>query len=395
MEWSEVLARIERGENDETEFKRWDAFPARVADAVCAMANSSGGLIILGVSDDGTLVGVSAPPDDVQERLTSLLHTGLSGPVSASLGCHESSDGWVHWIEVPFLLGLEPLRSRGRVLVRRGRASVEPSGGELQELFNTFGFVLTEEQGIPDSGAGDIDLESFRAYLTRQGLDVVSEPQPDIDQDLVNRAVLTWRGAGLQATLYGILCFGREPQRFRHTGQFFIQCSAYAGTDRASDVILTGEARGRVDEQVSRALGWLKALGTREIYEGILRKDVPLVPERAAREALVNAVAHRDYTITGSKVLLEVFRDRLVVTSPGTLPNSMKPASVLAGGHPRSRNELLANFLLVSRLMEGRGRGLPIIRREMREFNGTNPELIDERDGRYVRLTLRLAPAEV
>lgn len=266
------------------------------------------------------------------------------------------------------------------------------SPGTGTVLFNTFGFVLTEEQGIPDSGAGDIDLESFRAYLTRQGLDLVSEPQPDIDQDLVNRAVLTRRGTGLQATLYGILCFGRQPQRFRHTGQFFIQCAAYSGTDRASDVILTGEARGRVDEQVSRALGWLKALGAREVYEGILRKDVPLVPERAAREALVNAVAHRDYAITGSKVLLEVFKDRLVVTSPGTLPNSMKPESVLAGGHPRSRNELVANFLLVSRLMEWRGRGLPIIRREMQEFNGTNPELVDERDGRYVRLTLRLAP---
>jgi predicted HTH transcriptional regulator len=84
-----------------------------------------------------------------------------------------------------------------------------------------------------------------------------------------------------------------------------------------------------------------------------------------------------------------VFADRVVVTSPGTLPNQMTEASVLAGAHPRSRSESLANFLLVARLMEARGRGFPTMRHEMRAFNGSEPELRNDRDNLYVRVTLR------
>jgi|GEM_PF-1647743 len=64
----------------------------------------------------------------------------------------------------------------------------------------------------------------------------------------------------------------------------------------------------------------------------------------------------------------------------------------IAGGHPRSRNELIANFLLVRRLMEGRGRGIPVIRKAMREFNGTEPHLRNDVEGRYVRIALSLSP---
>jgi ATP-dependent DNA helicase RecG len=151
---------------------------------------------------------------------------------------------------------------------------------------------------------------------------------------------------------------------------------------------LTGKATGRVNEQVERALGWIQALGIQERYGPVERTDSTVVPTRALREALVNAVAHRDYAVLGSKVLLEVFVDRVVITSPGELPNNLRVAAALAGGHPRSRNELIANFLMVSGLMEKRGRGLPIIRREMQGFSGTEPELLSDRDARFVRLTL-------
>jgi ATP-dependent DNA helicase RecG len=107
------------------------------------------------------------------------------------------------------------------------------------------------------------------------------------------------------------------------------------------------------------------------------------------REAVVNAVVHRDYAVLGSRVLVEVFSDRVDVSSPGTLPNHMTVASALAGGHPRTRNELIANYMTVRGLMEVRGRGLPIVIREMREANGTRPEMVSSTDGGYVRLTLR------
>ena len=116
-------------------------------------------------------------------------------------------------------------------------------------------------------------------------------------------------------------------------------------------------------------MGWFASLGRFESYKELVREDRPLLPQVALRESLVNAVVHRDYAITGSNVLLEVFERHVDVTSPGGLPNHMRVESVQAGGHPRSRNELLANFMLVMGLMEQRGRGWPVMRRAMREFN--------------------------
>ncbi len=77
MTWDEVRARISDGEDYRTEFKRWQAFPKKVADAACALANADGGLIVLGVDDSGGIVGVDEDPESAQERLTTFLHDTL------------------------------------------------------------------------------------------------------------------------------------------------------------------------------------------------------------------------------------------------------------------------------------------------------------------------------
>ena len=251
--------------------------------------------------------------------------------------------------------------------------------------------VPTEDQTVFTASANDIDMDAFRAHLTRQGFDVVREPQPTVEDDLRNGGVLAEFDGRLHPTLYGLMAFGKQPQSYPHTGNFWVDCVAYGGTDQAAEVILTGEAKGRVDEQVERALGWTRSLGRFEKYEGLERKDIPLLPPTAMREALVNAVVHRDYAISGSKVLLEVFYDRVQITSPGTLPNHLSAAAVFAGGRTRSRNKQLAKFMLKRRFMEQRGRGWLVMRHAMQEFNGTTPELDQDEDSRFVTVTLRLA----
>lgn len=391
MEWLGVLERIAAGEGHTTEFKRGLDMPG-LGRTMCAFANTQGGVIILGVDDSQAIVGVREGAERVQERLTSFLQTGCSAPVSALCGRHQDPAGWVHWIEVPRQRGLEPLRYDGRVWVRRARSSVEPSPTELQELYNVFGYILTEERSIQAATSNHIDLARFRAYLRALGLDTEEGPQPAEEDDLRNRGVLTESGDALRATLYGVLAFGREPQRYPQTQNFRVECVAYAGEDRASDSLQVADADGCLDEQVERAVGWFAGLGRFETFRGLLREDRLLLPRPAIREALVNAVVHRDYAITGSKVLLEVFAQQVHVTSPGTLPNHMSVESVRAGAHPRSRNESLANYMLAMRFMEQRGRGWPVMRRQMREFNGSEPEIAQDDRNRYVRVTFRLDP---
>ena len=258
------------------------------------------------------------------------------------------------------------------------------AGGEdARTEFKTFGLVLTERQIIPSATIDDIDFGAVRTFMRAQGLDPDEAPQPAREDDLRNGSIVDELDGVLRPTLYGLMVFGRDPQAYAHTLSLFVQCTAYGGTDQAAEVLSAGEGRGRLQDQVQRAMGWFRSLGRRETYEGIRRIDVPPAPEAALREALVNAVIHRDYAITGSQVLLEVFDDRIVVTSPGALPNHMTVDQARKGGAPRSRNEMMANAMVVGGLMERRGRGWLTMRR----FNGTEPELVSDERNRFVRVT--------
>lgn len=392
MDWTEVLDRIAAGEGEHTEFKPHFRERSPVGKAICAFANTEGGLVVLGVGDNQEIIGVAEDSEKVQERLTSFLQSGCSSPVGARLSCHEDPNGWVHWLEVPRQRGFEPMRYDGRVWVRRGRSSVEPSPAELQDLYNTFGYILTEERAIGAATASELDTESFRSYLRSLGIETDRDPQPTTDDDLRNRGAATDIDGSMRPTLYGLLAFGKSPQAYPQTQSFFLECVAHEGDGRADRVLQAAEAKGRLDEQVERALGWFSGLTRLETYHGLRRKDQRLLPLPALREALVNAVAHRDYAITGSKIQLDVFASRVEVTSPGTLPNHMTADSVRAGGRARSRNESMANYLLALGFMERRGRGWPVMRQAMLDFNDTEPEIDHDRDSGFVRVRFHLQP---
>ena len=245
----------------------------------------------------------------------------------------------------------------------------------------------TELWIVRSATANEIDMEAFdsfkRAVDGRTGEDA---RRPGTDDDLRDAHVCEEVDGVLRPTLYGVMFFGRGPQRYPRTLSLFVQCARYGGLDRGARPISVGEAKGRLEDRVGRAMGWFRSLGRREQYHGILREDIPLMPEPVLREALVNAVVHRDYAQRGSQILLEVFSDRIEVTSPGALPNQMTVAQAVGGGTPRPRNEMMADAMVVRRQMGLRGRGWPLMRRGMREFNGTEPELLNEAKNRYVRI---------
>ncbi len=272
--------------------------------------------------------------------------------------------------------------------------SVGPSLTELQEPCDAFGNILTEESAIQDAAPSHIDPDAFRSCLQRLGFDTTADPQPYSEADLRNRAVVVESGGELRATLYGVLAFGKNPQRYLETRNFRIESVVHAGDDRAAEVLQVAGAAGRIDEQVERATGWFLGLGRFESHRNLIREDRYLLPRAAIREALVNAVVHRDYSITGPNILLEVFDRQVVITSPGTLPGRMTVDRVRAGANPRSRNESLAHFMAAMGFMGKRGTGWLIMCREMRAFNGTEPELMQDERSKFVRVTFRLGAHE-
>lgn len=389
MDWSEVVRQIEDGEGPRTEFEsRFDR--CAIGKAVCAFANSEGGLVILGVDDSGSIVGVNEDPESLDARLRDSLQSEYSGPVRAECGRHRTCGHWVHWIDVFRIHGLPPVRHDGRYWIRLDGTTVEPSRSDLQELFNAFRLVFTEWQAIPDSEIEAIDTAAFRLFLRSRGIEFELRPQHEVELDLLNHHAIKRVGERFATTLYGLIVFGRHPQRYPHTTNFFVQCVAYGGNERGADAYSVSDAMGTIDKQVELALTWFRSLRRREVNSGRYRRDLPFAPERVLQEALVNAVIHRDYAITDSKVMFEVFESRIVITSPGFLPKHSPVEQVKAGAGPCSRNESMAHSMVVRGLMGQRGCGWLSMRSGMREFNGTEPELVNDKLNRFVRVTFRL-----
>ena len=180
MEWPEIRLRIAGGEDSRTEFKRGlgdPVFPGQGDLRVHQHHRRRGRPGRLRHSRWS--LESRRTPTRRRSCLASFLLTGCSAPVHARIGRREDLYGWVFWVEVPRQRGFEPMRYDGRVWVRRDRSSVEPSATELQELYNAFGYVLTEERAILDAPPAHIDLAAFRTYLERLGFDTTDDPQPD------------------------------------------------------------------------------------------------------------------------------------------------------------------------------------------------------------------------
>ena len=392
MEWSEVQCRIKAGEGRTVEFKAgFDT--GKIGPAVCAFANTDGGTVIFGVADSGEILGIARDPDAVHERLTDFLSDAFNFPVTARCGRHRTPEGWVHWIHVLRQRNPEPMQYRDVAWVRRERSSVRPSPSELQELNNFFGFVMTEDQVVRSAEIEDLDEEFFRRYLRKQGFGARRVREPEIVSDYRNFRVVRDVEGRPYPTLFGLLAFGREPQRFPNMPALLVRNTAYETDRRGPRVALATDATGRLDEQVNQTVNWARTFGRREFHGEVRRRDLQVIPVEALREAVVNAVVHRSYAITGSPILVDVFPSRVEITSPGTLPNGMTLDMVRRGGITRTRNETIAHYASSAGLMEHRGMGWLAIEDAMHDFNGTEPQIEEDRETAWVRVTLDLRPA--
>jgi ATP-dependent DNA helicase RecG len=200
-------------------------------------------------------------------------------------------------------------------------------------------------------------------------------------------------------TVSGVLLFGRTPNRF--LPQAGIDAAAFPGTskdyaarERASlrgpMVPLLSNSDEIVDSGlVEQAIAFIQrnvsVEGGLEVG-GARREERPAYPPEAVREAIVNALVHRDYLLSSTDIELSIYDDRLEVVSPGRLPNGITPARMLTGCRA-SRNQLIKDVMRDYRYLEHSGMGVPRkIVRCMREHNGTEPVLIEDGERFIIRL---------
>ena len=408
--YGDLPQRIRLGEDSALELKQVSVAGARVtaprrndvADELGAFANGRGGELVLGVDDTTrNVTGIPLDALDVVETwVREICNDTLKPPLDVTIRKVElpTSAGKL----VPVLLvaverSLFVHKSPGGYFRRLGSSKRELAPDLLARLFQERSqsrMIRFDESAVPATAPGDLDYALTRRFLrddgAEEGASETAARKLRLIADVDGMARLTLAGA--------LLCT-REPQRW--LPHAYVQAVSYAG--ERTDVEYQTDARdigGPLDEQVAEALHFVRRNMLVRATKATARMERPQFSDRAVFEALVNAVAHRDYSIAGARTRLHLFGNRLELYVPGALANTLTPDSL----HLRqaSRNELIVSLLSRcpaptglgrAHMMDRRGDGVPIIRKESRELSGRLPEytLIDDSE---LRLVIRAATGD-
>jgi ATP-dependent DNA helicase RecG len=408
----ELLELIRNRESSAVEFKLDTIENRALAKELVAFANFEGGRVLLGVDDDGTVVGITRP------KLEEWVMTACRDKVRPE---------FIPYYEV--LRDVEAGKdvaivqvTRGQTVhavwhdnhysyyIRVGTQSREASKDELERLFQQRGLFRSELRPVSGSSIEDLDPRRLDDYFVR----IRQQEVPKVDDAegwrrlLVNTELLTEEADRTPCTVAGLLLFGTNPNRY--LPQAGVDAAAYKGTDKDYAAAERATLRGPmtpVYAGTSQGAGQLS--GVTELREfGLVEQAVAFVrrntgvaahlvdgarrverwdyPEEAVRETVVNALVHRDYLLSSTDIELSIYADRLEVTSPGRLPNGITPERMRVGCRA-ARNQLLKDVMRDHGYLEHMGMGVPRkIVKLMREYNGTEPDLVEDGE----RFTMRL-----
>lgn len=354
MNKAELLEILKNGESSTIEFKTEDVHAVSLTEEIVAFTNMGGGKILIGVDDSGQIKGCER--QDLEEFLVNVCRKNIKPSLIPMIEKVGIDGKWIYILSIP--VGDTPhATSRGIYYIRLGSTKQIPTQQELLRLFQKKNILQLDETPVLKAGIQSIDLGKVNRYLARLGqggMDI--EDDLLIVNDLVNLSVLIEIEKEHYPTLAGLLAFGKNPQKYFPS--YTITCGAYRGRDFLSDTIREKSLSGSLDEIIEDAISFLKFCIHQDhsLEENLRRKDEYQYPIEALREGIVNAVCHRDYTITGSAIRIFFFEDRIEIRSPGGLPNTLTLESMIF--RQFTRNQAIASFLSGYGYMEKRGKGI-------------------------------------
>ena len=395
---TELLEIVANGESSGVEFKRDVLQNHELAKELVAFSNLEGGMVVLGVDDDGTIAGLT------RDRLEEWVMTACRDKIRPGIipffemlrEVRPSAD--VAIVRVPRGVDVQSRWHNNRHVyyIRVGTQSREPTPEELSRLFQQRGTFRADLRPVSGSKIDELDRRRLKDYFER-----VRQQNVPGDGDeagwqrlLVNTEIMVEGGA----TLSGMLLFGISPNRF--LPQAGIDAAAFPGLEKDYAARERRALRGAMTPLMDRHGAVLEAGLVDQALEfvrrntqvtaglegGARRVERPEYPEEAVREAVVNALIHRDYLLANTDVELAVYRDRLEIISPGRLPNGITPERMRAGTRA-ARNQLLKDVMRDYGYLEHMGMGVPRkIVRGMKEHNETDPDLVEEGERFIVRL---------
>jgi ATP-dependent DNA helicase RecG len=402
MTHAELLEIIRNGENSGVEFKRDLIQSQDFAKELVAFSNLEGGMILLGVEDDGQISGISR--ENLEEWVMTICRDKIRPALIPfyTVIKEVASGKDVAIVRVTRGFDVHTLwhHNKNTYFIRVGTQSREPTPEELGRLFQQRGSFRTELRPVSGAQLADLDMRRLKNYFMHIRKQEVPE---DKDEDawkklLFNTEIMVEEGI----TVAGVLLFGRTPNRF--LPQAGIDAFAFLGIEkdyaarersalRGPMTPLLNEADEIVDlGLVEQALAFVQrnTVVVGQLEEGgARREETPAYPKEAVREALVNALVHRDYLLSSTDIELAIYADRMEIISPGRLPNGITPMRMLTGCRA-TRNQLIKDVMRDYRYLEHSGMGVPRkIVKSMRENNGTEPGLMEEGESFTMRLLMK------
>jgi ATP-dependent DNA helicase RecG len=340
----QVELLISEGEGLIVEFK--ERYTPRIDQDIVAFANARGGTLLLGVRDDGTVAGERLT-NDMKAKINSL--TRNCKPVVA---VNLSQTDEVVAIVVPE--GMEKPYSCGSGYYRRLDATTQKmSHDELRIMFSENEPSPFEEKTVRGFTFDDISKAKMLAFVKEAGIRIGSIAVPEFLRSLKVADEARVKNAG-------ILFFAQDVYEYLHQAQMTLL--AFKGTDRFH-IYDRRDVREDLLTQFNEAIGFLKKhLNVRSEIRGVNREDIYEIPLEVLREAVVNALMHRDYSITGTQVSVEVYDDRVEIVNPGGLPKGLSFRDL--GTVSIRRNELIADLFFRLHKVERIGMGI----RKMKEY---------------------------
>ena len=353
-----------------------------LADEMAAFANTKGGSLTLGVNDKTRdITGIAQEHIElVQQLVTRASQDNIEPPLQPFVQLVElpNRDGELRIvIHIQIDRSLFVHKSNGRYYHRVNESKKEMAPDFLHRLMmqrSQARLIRFEEQAVMGAAVSDLDA-SLTEKLT------LSNNQPVGLQLRKLKIIVKGEDGNEHPSVAGVLMATRDPRLWLPNA--YIQCVAYRGETRdANDQIDAQDITGPLDLQVLQALAFVERNMKTAAKKNVGREDLPQYSIKALFEALVNAVAHRDYAIYGAKIRLHMFNDRLELASPGALANTMEVDDLEM--RQSCRNELLASLLArctvqhagLARalMMDKRGEGVPIILNESEKLSGQRPD---------------------
>lgn len=370
---------INEPESEKLEFKsaRKGKLPTNIWTTISAFANTDGGRIILGVDDNGEEIGLNWKELDKLEKDVVSLCDGKFNhrimPIVKIEGNHV-----VVLIE-PIPATMRPLYAKRQGIangtyVRVGSADVKATGDDIRHF-------AVAAQGGAELFSYNVDYkEVLDPERIQSYIDLLNSKNSNIYQDFSVEEILTKQRALVdgKVTLFGLLAFGRLMSLQEIVSPAInIVVTQYAGTDKVEDLnsvayIDSRAFNGPIIQQFDDAFNYIKSklpiIGV--IGENGIRQDYLVIPEIAIREALANAVVHRDYATTGARIQVDIYADRIEIINPG---RSLMAIEDLESTQSITRNPLVMNFFQENGYTEQKARGIRTIKRSLREAGLKEP----------------------